>query len=232
MASTPPTKASSSGREADDGARAERERLGEIPRGLVEDARARAGSRRAARRARPATPRQSAWKTTICTIARAPCAVQAQIGDRLAALGDGQQQRVEREQEAEQRADRREQAARLVARAQRLAQQRDVLVGRRDRERPAGERAAARERTAASWPGCASTRMRVIAPVQAASCCRRASGITATARARARRTLRGRARRTPSAGSAWPRSIERHPRCPVGRSASVADPERLGGRLC
>ena len=64
-------------------------------------------------------------------------AAQAQVGDRLAAVGHGQEHRVERQQQAEQRADRREQAARETARPERLSQQRDVLIGRRDGWHPA-----------------------------------------------------------------------------------------------
>ena len=49
-------------------------------------------------------------------------AVEAQILDQLPALRDRQQQRVEREQEADERADRREQAGRLVRRAGRAVE--------------------------------------------------------------------------------------------------------------
>ena len=79
-------------------------------------------------------------RATIWTIAPAPGAGEAQVGDRLAALGDRQQHRVERQQEPEQRADRGEQLAGEVARPQRLVEQRDVLIGRRDRQTSGRER--------------------------------------------------------------------------------------------
>ena len=132
-------------------------------------------------------PRHSAWNRTISDDRRAPRAGDAQVGDRPAAIGDGQQHRVEREQEAEQRADRREQAAGQVARAERLAQQRDVLVGRRRLPiRPPAERAASSARTAASARACVCTKMRVTLPGRPASCCRCAQRHHGHARVRER----------------------------------------------
>ena len=85
------------------------------------------------------TPRQSAWKSTICTIAVDADAAESQVGDLPAALGYGQQKRVEREQEAEQCADRSEEQACLFAWAQSLVQELHVLVGRRYGQPPSGE---------------------------------------------------------------------------------------------
>ena len=66
--------------------------------------------------------------------------VAAQIGDQPPALRDGQQHRVEREQEPDERADHREQRGRLVARRGRLGEQRRVVVDRLDVQAPRGER--------------------------------------------------------------------------------------------
>ncbi len=84
---------------------------------------------------------------------RAPRAEQAQVGDRVAALGDRQEHRVEREQEAQQRADRGEEVARLVARvaAPGAAARRLGRLARPRFPRPASARSSAR--TAASRPG-------------------------------------------------------------------------------
>ena len=57
-------------------------------------------------------------------------AVAAQVGDQPPSLRDGEQRRVEREQEPDQRADRGEQRARLVARRRGLGEQLFVVVGR------------------------------------------------------------------------------------------------------
>ena len=62
-------------------------------------------------------------------------AVAAQVGDQAPALGDGEQHRVEREQEPHERADHREKRRRLVARGRGLRKQpfviADVLTFRR-----------------------------------------------------------------------------------------------------
>jgi hypothetical protein len=93
----------------------------------------RTGQRVAAEQAdeRRGDPQQQALRydhLNDCPPARA---VHAQVRDRLASIGHGQQQRVEREQEPQERADRREQVARLVARSQRLVQQAEIAIGRR-----------------------------------------------------------------------------------------------------
>ncbi len=121
-----------------DGARAERERLRKIARGLVKDA---------PREHIPTEqPKERGGKAEAERLEehhlhdrRSLGSDQAQVGDRAAPLGHGQQQRVEREQQAQQRGDRGEERARLVAGRQRLAQRRDVLVGRGDGQRPSGE---------------------------------------------------------------------------------------------
>ncbi len=63
-------------------------------------------------------------------------AVAAQVGDQAPALGNGQQHRVEREQEAHQRADHREQRRRLVARRRCLREQPFVVARGLDVQAP------------------------------------------------------------------------------------------------
>ena len=65
--------------------------------------------------------------------------VAAQIDDQPPALRDGEQHRVEREQESHERADRREQRGRLVARRGRLGEQPFFVVDRLDVQTPAGQ---------------------------------------------------------------------------------------------
>ncbi len=178
MASTPAEQGQEQRLRRDDRARAERERLGEIAGRLVKDApRERVAAQQSDERGHDAEAQRLEEEHLHDRAALG--ADQAQIGDRLAALGNGQQQRVEREQEPEQRADRCEERARLVARAQRLAQQSDVLVGRGDLQTPARERLQLSAHGGVC-PGAACTRMRVTRPSRPASRCRSASGITAT----------------------------------------------------
>ena len=124
---------------ADHGARAERERLREVRRRLTErpDRERISGEQPEQRRDQAEAQRLEQDHPHDLRVARAE---QAQVGDRVAALGDRQENRVEREQEAQQRADRGEELARLLARAQRLVQQLDVFVGRGDRQPRPGER--------------------------------------------------------------------------------------------
>jgi hypothetical protein len=129
----------------DDRARAERERLREIVRGLVKNAqRQRIAAQQPRQRGDDA--QAEGLEDQHLHDRRAPRPDQAQVRDRPASLGNRQQQRVEREQQAQQRADRGEERARLVAGVQRPVQRRDILIGRRDLQAPPRQRLQPRAR--------------------------------------------------------------------------------------
>ncbi len=124
----PPEKCEQQWAEADHGVRAEREGLGQVGRGLLEDAHREhiAGEQAEDRCDHPQAQR---LEEDHLHDAGPTGAGHAQIGDGLAAVGDSQQHRVEREQQPEQCPDGGEQPAGETAGPQGLAQKRDVLIG-------------------------------------------------------------------------------------------------------
>ncbi len=128
----------------------------EMDRELIAEQRVRARWRSArAPRRRAATPRSRPRGISVA----------AQIGDQPAALGHGEQHRVEREQEAHERADHRKQRGRLVGGRGGLREQL-FRRGSRTRRSGAPPRVARAPRAPGlRCPGAGSTRMRLRWPV-------------------------------------------------------------------
>ena len=166
-ARTPPPKASAIAGQCTTRCAADREREREVVRDLVEhDAREHVAEHQPDAATPPCRATAPGTRRSSSTC-RGGEALHAQLGDEAPALGDRQQHRVEREQEADHRADRGEQA-RSTGRSGR-----PPAAAAAARRRPARRQTPRRELRAGAARTCSLPRARLRrAPASTARACR------------------------------------------------------------